>query len=1154
MTVMNLRASGRAGMKLVSIGVLTGLMLANCLPASGAIRLKLNNTSNLNTSASWTNGLVPGVYDVARWTSIVAGANAVLLGGDMSVQGLSIFNPGGTVEIGGANALTLGQNGIEMNGASQDLVLTNAAVVIAAVEQAWRVAAGRTFTFSPAAFTRMDGATLNVQGPGTVATAVATNDPTGLLGPWATFGAGATTMYATVGGGGITGYAGTAAATAGEVVDTTGTTNYDLAAVGTLGAGASFHTLRYTGVAGTLAGDFQAHGLLNAGAGALALAGNGIIGSNLSLVLTSPDSTRALSLPGTIADNPAGASVLVKAGPGTVTLGGSNTYSGMTYVNRGTLIITNAGALGSVAGPTIVSAGPGNTAFGGQLHIRGDLALAEPLTLSGESAVNQYDSVLRSVSGTNTVLGPITSGPVGFRFGADAGSRLSVAGGLSGSNVQIVVSGAGGSTILVTNTPWHLGSSGNFYDDGAGLTILAVTGNVWGAALKAGSATLRTDVANAFPSNAALRVGVGYSTSGTVDLNGFDQTIGSLQTGTSGSGEAFSTGVRTVTSPSACTLTVDQAGASLYDGQITGEISLAKRGAGGLALSRSNSYSGLTVVHSGAIAVAHSYALGATSAITVVNAISGAFLQVSGNVDVPEALTIVGQRPVNGSSFVNTAGTNRWSGPISIVSQSRINISANSALTVAGGVNGTNTFFVLNSSGVIAFSNMPVKIGTGQFYTDSGGLTIVGVTGNVWGNTLAASGTLRLDLPDVLPTNSLLQVGVGYATGGTVDLNGNSQTIAGMQSGNTGEGVVFTTGVRTVTSAASATLTLNQSTNYLYHGRLAGLLALTKAGGGRLTLTGTNTSLGATIVSNGILALASGGSLASTSIVVGSGATLSVTGRVDGALSLAAAQVLGGSGTVLGHVNNDGTVAPGASAGLLGIAGSYAQSNGTLHIELGGTTAGTDHDVLDVTDAATLGGALTVSLVNGFEPASGDAFVILTASSITGAFATTNLPALPLGEGWVLAPQPNFIYLSVTGTPTATGFDLYAQQITNAAERGYASDPDGDGYANLLEYATGGSPTNGDQVARMDGVRTNGVLALRFTRATNALDATLIVEGSYAATDNAVWTGLATNAGGVWSGPATVSEGSGPSPVAVTVQDTDSAATNRFLRLRVTRP
>ncbi len=112
----------------------------------------------------------------------------------------------------------------------------------------------------------------------------------------------------------------------------------------------------------------------------------------------------------------------------------------------------------------------------------------------------------------------------------------------------------------------------------------------------------------------------------------------------------------------------------------------------------------------------------------------------------------------------------------------------------------------------------------------------------------------------------------------------------------------------------------------------------------------------------------------------------------------------------------------------------------------------------------------------------------------------------------------------------------------------------GDGYPNLLKFATGSSPTQSDALARMDCARTNGLFALRFNRNTNAFDVTLYVEGRYVATNDAAWIGIATNIAGIgWNSTNVIERGSG-TPVTVTASDDVPPATNRFLRLRVTRP
>jgi hypothetical protein len=123
--------------------------------------------------------------------------------------------------------------------------------------------------------------------------------------------------------------------------------------------------------------------------------------------------------------------------------------------------------------------------------------------------------------------------------------------------------------------------------------------------------------------------------------------------------------------------------------------------------------------------------------------------------------------------------------------------------------------------------------------------------------------------------------------------------------------------------------------------------------------------------------------------------------------------ILQGFGTVTGPVTNGGQVAPGLSPAILNETGNYAQTSaGSLAIEIGGLTPGTQHDRLAVTGTATLAGTLTATLINGFAPASGDSFTVLTYASKTGSFTTLNLPALPVGWYWITTQGTTSVILT----------------------------------------------------------------------------------------------------------------------------------------------
>ena len=140
------------------------------------------------------------------------------------------------------------------------------------------------------------------------------------------------------------------------------------------------------------------------------------------------------------------------------------------------------------------------------------------------------------------------------------------------------------------------------------------------------------------------------------------------------------------------------------------------------------------------------------------------------------------------------------------------------------------------------------------------------------------------------------------------------------------------------------------------------------------------------------------------------------------------------------------------------------------------------------------------------------------------------------------------------GAYEAGGFSGWIGAITNGLTN-YNQCATGDGYPNLLKYATGSSPTQSDTLARLNGVlATNNTFALLFHRNSGACDVTLIVESVSALGNGATWTGIATNTGGAgWSSTNVTETGSG-SPLTVIVQDNVVPAANRFYRLRVTSP
>jgi autotransporter-associated beta strand protein len=298
---------------------------------------------------------------------------------------------------------------------------------------------------------------------------------------------------------------------------------------------------------------------INAGTGT----SNVVIGSERNLVIAM-DNTAAIGIGAPIANNGSTggvggtASALTIIGsiptgtPGTVTLGGANTYSGATTITRGTLSLSNALALQNTSGLTLggASAATLSTTTNG-------ITLAAPITIAN--------------SGVNSTI-------AFSRTTADAGS-ITLNGAISG----------GGNVIFTTpNTSsggnvqsFNLGATGTY----AGNTTMT-TGNI------NNSTTIRntSGAANVLPVTTVLTMsggtGAGSGRNVIFDLNGQNQELAGLTNVTAADRS------QRITSGSAATLTINNSadytfgnnttGADPGSGQLTGAVALTKKGAGPL--------------------------------------------------------------------------------------------------------------------------------------------------------------------------------------------------------------------------------------------------------------------------------------------------------------------------------------------------------------------------------------------------------------------------------------------------------------------------------------------------------------------------------------------------------------------------------------------
>ena len=410
---------------------------------------------------------------------------------------------------------------------------------------------------------------------------------------------------------------------------------------------------------------------------------------------------------------------LTKSGTGTLVLPGANTYTGVTTVGGGILTISNAASLGATSGNTAVSSGAA-------LRIAGGISIAEPISITGAGPGNA--GALRS-AGANTITAAVTSS--GGRFENEDLQTLTLTGGITSTTPNTGMVG----DYTITNNPINVGANFIFFaGDGAtippvtGKTIrLNVAGNNWNDALLFFAAIVKLGANDVMPAGASVRFGWNTvdNARSTLDLNGFNQTVATIETTT----QVVVPAGAPISITGGGTLTVDQ---SAFLKEFTGVISdgatptaLTKTGVGTLALSGTNTYSGNTVVSNGVLQLNNSTALPNTTTVYLFTAApSSLYLAVAETNQVP-ALYIDGvpqlpgvydntTAPIAGLGFIEVVAGPSAPGNFSGISVSGTTLTLNAT-------NGTpNGPWILLSSTNLTLPVIQWKTNTMGNYNGSG--------------------------------------------------------------------------------------------------------------------------------------------------------------------------------------------------------------------------------------------------------------------------------------------------------------------------------------------------------------------------------------------------------------------------------------------------
>ena len=687
-----------------------------------------------------------------------------------------------------------------------------------------------------------------------------------------------------------------------------------------------------------------------------------------------------------------GSGGVAQSGTGTTILTNANTYSGLTSVNTGALLIQNSQALGTTAGGTTV-------ASGAALQLEGGIQVgAEALTLNGTGSLTT--GALRNISGNNSYGGQLTLAAAS-RINSDAGTlTLNSPSAISGATFGLTVGGAGDTSIQSAIAT----TSGTVAKDGSGTLVMA--GN------------------NTYTGTTTLNAGTLSLDYGSQDNSKLSNTAALIL----GGGNLVLTGGTHVETVASTTL---QAGGSTTISRVGGSSVLnlnaftsnngttVQFASGGIATTDTTNTSGI---------LGGQYTVGTTDwAQNSTNGFDGSITAYTGYTFNNDPSTWTGttlnisnngtlsSSPLTGTQTIRSlrfdaAGTASVNGTLTLGSGGLLvtsNVAAPSAMNQSGGTgnltsSGSNLYVIQNSASDftiganITGSNALVKSGagklilsnaangfTGQTYINGGTLQIASNAGlgaqatgaalNLNGGTLQI--TSNVGLYNVNPGTNNRNVNLG-GNGGVFDTNGNTLTVAGVLANLTsgvpggltkaGAGSMILAGANTYTGptiinegtlqvgnngtsgslSASSPITTNGTlafhrTNPITQGTdfsnvISGTGGVTQLGSGSLILTAANTFTGPTIVNAGTLQIGNAGA----------------TG------SLSPSSAITTNGTLV--FNRTNTVTQGVDFGTIGGTGgvTHSQALGTLILNAPNTYAGNTSvgaGVVNIQNATALG-------------------------------------------------------------------------------------------------------------------------------------------------------------------------------------------------------
>ncbi|EBW3212761.1 autotransporter outer membrane beta-barrel domain-containing protein [Salmonella enterica subsp. enterica serovar Remiremont] len=716
----------------------------------------------------------------------------------------------------------------------------------------------------------------------------------------------------------------------------------------------------------------------NSYTGGTLISGGTLVASNVEALGTGDVTDNAvleLNTGGDFDNAISGSGQVVKSGDETLTLSGSNTYTGGTLISGGTLVASNVEALGTgdVTNDAVL-----------ELNTGGDFDNA----ISGSGKVEKSGDGTLTLSGSNTYRGGTTisggtlvatnvealgSGDVTDNATLELNTGGTFDNAISGSG-QVVKSGDDALTLSGNNSY----TGGTLISDG---TLVASNVDALGSGDVTDNATLEMNTGGDFDNAISGSGQVVKSGDETLTLSGANSYTGgtTISGGTLVANNVEALGTGDVTNNA--TLELNTGGD--FDNAISGSGQVVKSGDKTLTLSGANSYSGATTISGGTLIATHVNALG-TGAIdnraSLLLDASGQFTvtdlttESGGNTEIGAGSTLQATTLTQKSDSTLTINLDSNTADPVIHAASQVSLAGTLDITGVGDVldsdpastDDLDTFTLIASDKTIAgdFEKLTVAgmdADLADFITVDGRIDDTGkqyelTTALTWyadrdDAVTDAHGTFNLTNADgSFAVNTVLEnvdatLDPASATGwdgtslikqgaGTLILNAENTYTGGTTISG---GTLVATNVDALGSGDvtdDATLELN--TGGTFDNAISGSGQVVKSGDDVLTLSGANSYSGGTLISDGTLVASNVEALGTGDVTDNAVLELNTGGDFDNAIS--------GSGQVV--KSGDET---------LTLSGTNSYTGGTLIS--GGTLVASNVEALgsgDVTDNATL--------------------------------------------------------------------------------------------------------------------------------------------------------------------------------------------------------